>query len=738
MDKAKLRVVSLPLPILEESSFLSDTSGPSGGCARFADKEENIRIRVQSHGAELSHTPSPPSSPESVVIIAHKNELADGFLRNTHDEGSPSVHSDDAGWISWAKSPPRPIPALHGPLSLPYARCPSGAEGTIIEEQENLPRMIWGLEGEETSSHPRSETITQVPSNQTLPRSAPTAGYHSVPPRLQKARSEAVPNLTSRLEKMIRQDVGRARTNNNKSQAPHNQPRQEVVGYPLRGQEPIDLADILRNESEGHSGGLYLDYGLPNTLGHGAIHHDLLGYGLQDQSGTNWSAALLTPDLVRDVGLLPAATSLDSDLNSQVHSAMSSPSVSSLRYMLGSSHSPLIVDSPGRLSHSSQNVSLPRRMSALEIAQQYRQQLLMQQKLPFQATLPTPPSSSSPIWSANFSPYQDSVISPELLPVSGHSRYPPAGLQPQHLRLHADPDPIAQRTPQDKHNSLGIPSRKSEISSLAPAAHILNNSGEPRFGDLPLRGTPTMASLINKLERQTIRNPQLQSQVQRPPVRARPSSAASLVPLYTHDASASTAAPRAPATQVPSSPTSPKQRSRSITHQQARSIPLTRLIQRRLSSVPEEDVSVPSEKDQPRSPATQKQYRARSQSTGDPAKSSQVHFLLSSPNPLSDDPRASSPAQTTFLPQSTSPEGDTASDALLTSQPAQATVKLPGASGKELGTNVERVLTDHKEDPTTTIEVVDRSEAREDDEAGVMMEAPGLSTVLSESMADWS
>lgn len=25
----------------------------------------------------------------------------------------------------WRTSPPRPIPALHGPLSLPYARCPS-------------------------------------------------------------------------------------------------------------------------------------------------------------------------------------------------------------------------------------------------------------------------------------------------------------------------------------------------------------------------------------------------------------------------------------------------------------------------------------------------------------------------------------------------------------------------------------------------------------------------------------
>ncbi|KAF9518702.1 hypothetical protein BS47DRAFT_229403 [Hydnum rufescens UP504] len=52
-------------------------------------------------------------------------------------------------------SPPRPIPALHGPPSLPYARCPSGAEGVMISEQSSLPRMIWGLE-EQTLPAPKT------------------------------------------------------------------------------------------------------------------------------------------------------------------------------------------------------------------------------------------------------------------------------------------------------------------------------------------------------------------------------------------------------------------------------------------------------------------------------------------------------------------------------------------------------------------------------------------------------
>ncbi|EAU91772.2 hypothetical protein CC1G_04540 [Coprinopsis cinerea okayama7 len=53
-------------------------------------------------------------------------------------------------WALWTTSPPKPIPALHGPLSLPYARCPSGAEGTIIEGDQPST-MIWGLDPVEHS-----------------------------------------------------------------------------------------------------------------------------------------------------------------------------------------------------------------------------------------------------------------------------------------------------------------------------------------------------------------------------------------------------------------------------------------------------------------------------------------------------------------------------------------------------------------------------------------------------------
>lgn len=104
---------------------------------------------------------TPPSSPESVLFVephVHIAGLPKNFMRRRgnsfaangvktfgfhgvdinedeihvdhEDGGSCSVQSSltltcvGTGWTSF-NSPPRPIPALHGPASLPYARCPS-------------------------------------------------------------------------------------------------------------------------------------------------------------------------------------------------------------------------------------------------------------------------------------------------------------------------------------------------------------------------------------------------------------------------------------------------------------------------------------------------------------------------------------------------------------------------------------------------------------------------------------
>ncbi|KAH7108040.1 hypothetical protein BKA62DRAFT_667041 [Auriculariales sp. MPI-PUGE-AT-0066] len=115
-------------------------------------------------------SPSPPSSPDSVLIIqdhvptTRQGQLPKNFLRRrgnslavfdnltAGERTVPHIFEDttkanEQAWPKFEEPPPRPIPALHGPASLPYARCPSGAEGIIIEEQSQLPTVVWGLDG---------------------------------------------------------------------------------------------------------------------------------------------------------------------------------------------------------------------------------------------------------------------------------------------------------------------------------------------------------------------------------------------------------------------------------------------------------------------------------------------------------------------------------------------------------------------------------------------------------------
>lgn len=147
----KMRVVSVPV-----KSHKSSEDMPAGSLGRSPESEATLeallpdhdlpsRIRVCSATTETPRTPSPPSSPDSLIIIGSESQISERFLRGSISaEGSPCssecsndgrdavvvlraplncVHSID--WAHWSRSPPRPIPALHGPSSLPYARCPS-------------------------------------------------------------------------------------------------------------------------------------------------------------------------------------------------------------------------------------------------------------------------------------------------------------------------------------------------------------------------------------------------------------------------------------------------------------------------------------------------------------------------------------------------------------------------------------------------------------------------------------
>ncbi|KAI6046045.1 hypothetical protein EDC04DRAFT_2876844 [Pisolithus marmoratus] len=147
------RVVSMPDYIRSHLRFSVElhesTSGdPFGSCS-----EELEQYRSPT---DVPRTPSPPSSSESFLFVGSSARLSEDFTRGIVSVSSHSLTEEAEGWMAWASSPPRPIPALHGPPSLPYARCPSGAEGTIIEEPGDVSRMIWGLDSDDQPPiHPR-------------------------------------------------------------------------------------------------------------------------------------------------------------------------------------------------------------------------------------------------------------------------------------------------------------------------------------------------------------------------------------------------------------------------------------------------------------------------------------------------------------------------------------------------------------------------------------------------------
>ncbi|KAH9949548.1 hypothetical protein B0H21DRAFT_727296 [Amylocystis lapponica] len=623
-----VRVVSMPMPAPEDTSLLLDELdvSASSGDVFLSEDEQRSRIRIGRRGSDLLRTPSPPSSPESVLIIANKDQLSAGFLRNNvHIEDSPSTVPDDEGWITWAKSPPRPIPALHGPLSLPYARCPSGAEGTIIEEQDNLPRMIWGLEGEDmSSSKSRADSTLHVPSTTSFYRGNSHSNHSHMPPRFQKPKVDA--DLAPQFEKLAVQDFPRSRASfpDRQVHLPSPQQRQrENLGYPLRGQEPIDLSNIIRQRQEIAMDGYSNDYELSSNRALGPSGHDRRSYDYNNELGLDWQSALLAQEKFLNAGFLSTSPSVH-ELGDHLSPAFSSSSSSSLPY-LGSFRSPIILEprSSQFPQQAHKQPTQPRRMSALEIAQKYRQQQLHQQ----QSMLPTPPNSTSPIWSSNFSPYQDSLISPELLSVSRLSKLSPTTLHQHPVPLRSNDSQQPRRSAQERLNNSVLGFRGLDTSFLAPAAQmdgILLQKAQARSLASCLSDPAAVAPLSQILH-------------------ARNRNAANI---------------------------SFPPRLRSISHQQTRSIPLARLIQRRLSSVPEEDVGEAPTANSPRLGQRVRSFSSGSPAGATPRKDAQ---LLSPPTPLKWPLRAQSPAQSTLVPQSRGGEALAESE-----RPAQATVRLPG------------------------------------------------------------
>ena len=97
LEKKTARIVSMPVSSTQDHS--SDSlEGSSDVIDHFlCDDEERSRVRVHSHATDVPHTPSVPSSPDSVVIIANNsNPLSSDFLRRDVGDETPP-ESDDEG-----------------------------------------------------------------------------------------------------------------------------------------------------------------------------------------------------------------------------------------------------------------------------------------------------------------------------------------------------------------------------------------------------------------------------------------------------------------------------------------------------------------------------------------------------------------------------------------------------------------------------------------------------------------
>lgn len=97
------RVVSMPdrvRPVLEPSVELSQSPSTAAGDSFGSYSGHRERVRVFPTPSDIPQTPSPPSSPESLLIIATGTQLPEGFLRRKYspeplieeDEGNPHAY----------------------------------------------------------------------------------------------------------------------------------------------------------------------------------------------------------------------------------------------------------------------------------------------------------------------------------------------------------------------------------------------------------------------------------------------------------------------------------------------------------------------------------------------------------------------------------------------------------------------------------------------------------------------
>lgn len=537
-NETKLRIVSNPDYLRVPSSDFGpssgadpyDDSGSTDACSIDQDRDWSYQHHPTRpcSPADIPRTPSPPSSPESITIIGNDSQVPESFLRR-QQKYSICAYPDPNGWISWAKSPPKPIPALHGPSSLPYARCPSGAEGTVIDG-EDLSHMIWGLDV--STSFSSSRRITS---------------QGSFPPRLQKPQNST---LTTRRAEPI--DIGS---------------RPVALSHQFKIQERHPFSTASDGKSQENDQTYSTRYARP-VQGHrpqhspiDGTHEDNWRFGLGIQLGREGSL-LEYP--------LQAANNTPKTKYPNSSAAIFVPTQSQQCF-----DPRVIIESRTKFRID----QVPHRLSALDVAQQYRAKQLLQN------SLPTPPSSSSSQWNPVFLP---AYVDAESLAVA-------APLE-QSVRIAQQVQSFA---PQQKFYASDYTLHDPRLFS---GRYDPSGIGIP---DVALTATPgsdvpssTQNNIPQAYEAQELLT--LMSCLSPSPVTT-PFASLSASPPRSARSIGSHLSRESNKNDLVLAPLSPDYR-RNLSHQQPRSIPLARLIQRRLSSVTEEDLvrDQPSKEPPPR------------------------------------------------------------------------------------------------------------------------------------------
>ncbi|CDO77325.1 hypothetical protein BN946_scf184775.g15 [Trametes cinnabarina] len=558
LGKKTTRVVSMPSVKSRDPSDVLDVS-TNAGDPFGSENEEHTRVRVKSQATDVPYTSSAPSSPDSIVIIANNsNQLSSAFLRPRLEDSSSESEDEGLG-LAWAESPPRPIPALHGPLSLPYARCPSGAEGTIIEEPESLPRVIWGLDAEASKN---SRQANVVPPRSVPKKLASPADPHNTRPPIHNS-SEKPP---------VPQALVNTKAQTRNHTVPYLQGSTSVSLPPppdfiLKHSEPIDLGRLSETRLESvnrsgpvtHSNPPAWQTPFQQQLPTPELVHDL---------SPDLRAMLFAQERLRAQGL-PSTSLGSSSLNRLLQPAPADSSLALLE-SIKSSRSPIVLDDFAP-PYGSYAQGLSSQMSALGMAQKHRQPQL-------NAFLPTPPSSSSPLWSSNFSPYQGVLLSPELLAAAGLSQLGQNYVSSQAYLSGLDNGLYGRGPTANGMADYLASSRKIHPNGLAPAAQINGN---------PSRLPPRLAADYarrrldhHSADHQPVASGNLPKPPPNTPYSASRTGAVKDRHLRTEVANAI----------GPLSPTSPREPLGLSPY--SRSIPLNKLMQRRLSIVPEEEQPV--------------------------------------------------------------------------------------------------------------------------------------------------